>query len=137
MARRSVWTNVTTRHSLTPATRLAAVDGTGVDRNVGADMHRTAMAIIYTGTVTDGSHTFEVQDSDDDVTYAAVADQFLQGTEPTVEATDDDSVFHVGYIGTRRFLRVALTASGGTTGGLFGALIALGEPRRVPVDHTT
>lgn len=137
MARRSVYTNFTTRTSLPPATRNATANGTGVDRNVGADMHRTAMAVIYTGTVTDGSHTFQVEDSDDDITYAAVADQFLQGAEPTIEATDDDTEFHVGYIGVRRFVRVALTASGGTTGGLFGALIALGEPRRGPVDHTS
>lgn len=137
MARRSVYTNVTARQSLAPAARTATANGTGVDRNVGADMHRTAMVVVSTGTITDGTHTIEVQDSDDNSTFTAVADQFLQGTEPAIGVADDDTVFFIGYIGVRRYLRAVTTVSGATTGGVYGALVLLGEPRRGPVDHTT
>lgn len=137
MGRNSVYTNVTARQSLPPAARNAPANGTGVDRFVGSDMHRTAMVLVSTGAITDGTHTIEVQDSDDNSTFAAVADQFLQGTEPSIVSTDDNKLFFVGYIGERRYLRVALTASSGVTGGLFGADVLLGEPSRGPVSHTT
>lgn len=137
MARNSVFTNVTARQSLPPATRNATANGTGVDRNVGANMHRTAMVLVVTGVITDGTHVIEVQDSDDNVTFAAVADQFLQGTEPTIVAADDNKLFFIGYIGERRYLRAISTVTPGVTGGLYGADILLGEPRRGPVDHTT
>lgn len=138
MARRSVYTNVTARQSLPPAARTATANGTGVDRNVGADMHRTAMVLVSTGAITDGTHTITVQDSDDNTTFANVAAEFLQGTAPAIGAADDNKLFFVGYIGERRYLRVVTTVSGSpVTGGIYGADILLGEPRRGPVDHTT
>ncbi|MGP4088547.1 hypothetical protein [Streptomyces sp. KR55] len=138
MSRRSVYTNVTPRATLAIASRTAntTVNGASVDRNVGGDMHRSAMVMVHTGTITDGTHTVEVQDSDDNSTFAAVADAFLQGTEPAIGATDDDKLFVIGYIGERRYLRVSVTTAGATGGGTFGAVILLGEPRRGPVSHT-
>lgn len=137
MARNSVYTNVTARASLNPAARTATATGAGVDRNVGADMHRTAMVLVHTGTITDGTHTIEVQDSDDNTTFTAVADQYLQGTEPAIGVADDDKLFFIGYIGVRRYLRVVSTVAGATTGGIYGVSVLLGEPRRGPVSHTS
>ncbi|ASU81508.1 hypothetical protein CDO52_00750 [Nocardiopsis gilva YIM 90087] len=137
MSRRSVYTNTTARATINPAAHTSTATGSSVDRNVGDDMHRTAMVVVHTGTITDGTHTIEVQDSDDDSTFTAVADAFLQGTEPEIGTADDDKLFYVGYIGVRRYLRVVSTVAGATTGGIYGASILLGEPRRGPVDHTT
>lgn len=137
MARNSVYTNVTARASLHPQARTATANGSSVDRNVGADMHRTAMVVVHTGTMTDGTHTISVEDSPDDTTFTAVADQYLQGTEPAIVAADDNKLFFVGYIGEKRYLRVVTTVASATTGGIYGAAILLGEPRRGPVDHTT
>lgn len=135
--RRSVYTNVTPRASLVVAARTnGTVNGSSVDRNIGGDMHRSAMVVIHTGTVTDGTHTIEVQDSDDGSSFTAVADQYLQGTEPAIGGSDDNALFVIGYIGTRRYLRVSVTTSGATSGGTYGAVILLGEPRRGPVSHT-
>lgn len=136
MARNSVYTNVTARQTLPPAARTATANGTGVDRNVGSNMHRTAMVVVSTGAITDGTHTIEVQDSDDNSAFAAVADAFLQGAEPAVVAADDNKLFFIGYIGSRRYLRVVTTVAGATTGGIYGADILLGEPRRGPVSHS-
>lgn len=137
MARNSVYTNVTARASLNVQAYTTNTNGTAVDRNVGADMHRTAMILVHTGTITDGTHTIEVQDSDDNSSFSAVADQYLQGTEPAIVAADDNKLFFVGYIGEKRYLRVVTTLASQTTGGTYGAVILLGEPRRGPVSHTT
>ncbi len=136
--RRSVYTNVTPRASLTIAARSAntTVNGSGVDRNIGGDMHRSAMVVVHTGAITDGTHTIEIQDSDDNASFTAVADQYLQGTEPAIGASDDNSLFVIGYIGSRRYLRVSVTTAGATSGGTYGAVVLLGEPRRGPVSHT-
>lgn len=137
MSRRSVYESVTARQSLAPAARTATANGTGVDRNVGADLHRTAMVLVSTGAITDGTHTITVQDSDDNTSFANVAAQYLQGTAPAIGSSDDNKLFFVGYIGSRRYLRVVTTVAGATSGGIYGADILLGEPRRGPVDHTT
>lgn len=139
MARRSVYTNVTARQSIAPAVHSATVTGTAVDRNVGADMHRTAMVVVSTGVITDGTHTIEVQESDASASgFTAVAAADLQGAEPAVVAADDSKVFFIGYTGSKRYLRVVSTVSGSpATGGAYGALVLLGEPRRGPVSHTS
>lgn len=134
--RRSVYTNVTARATIPVALRTATVTGSGVDRNVGSDMHRSAMVVVHTGAIVDGTHTVEVQDSDDNSSFTAVADEFLQGSEPVIGSTDDNALFFIGYIGTRRYLRAVSTVAGTTTGGTYGAVVVLGEPRRGPVSHT-
>lgn len=104
-------------------------DGTGVAWGE----CRSAMAVIVGGTITDGSYAFELQDSDDDSTYDAVADAFLDGTEPTLDSTDSDTVTVLGYKGTRKYLRVSVTSTATTTGGLVGALIVYSGAYRAPV----
>lgn len=116
--------------SLAPAARTASANGTGVDlRDFDA-----AMVMIDFGAWTDGSHTFEVQESDDDSTYAAVGDDDLLGTEPVVDgASEDAQVYKLSYIGTKRYIRVAVTVSGTTTGAVYGASIIRGLAHRAPV----
>lgn len=136
--RETLYNTALARHSLPIATRTAAttVNGTGVDRWHNRDFFRVATVVVHTGTITDGTHTIEVQDSDDNSTFAAVADQYLQGTEPAIGASDDNSVFEVGYIGPKRYLRVSVTTAGATSGGTLGAVVLLGQPSHPPVIRT-
>jgi hypothetical protein len=111
------------------------VNGTAVDRYAGGAGFQDALVVIHTGTLTDGVHTFELQDSDDGTNFDPVADEFLQGTEPaTVAASDDNKIFLVGYKGIRQYLRVSVTTTGATTGGVFGAQVVLASPRVAPVN---
>jgi len=126
---RDIYNNLLTKVSLTNALRTASANGTGVDR---AGFHAVYI-VVFTGTITDGTHTIEVQDSDDNSTYAAVADAYLQGAEPAIVAADDDKVFELGYTGAKRYVRVITTAAGTTTGGVYGAVVVLGDPRVSPV----
>jgi hypothetical protein len=130
------YNNLLTKQSLTPAARTASANGTGVDRQQTNAMFQDALIIVSTGTITDGTHTIEVQESADNTTFTAVADADLQGTEPAIGAADDNKIFELGYLGSKRYLRVIVTAAGTTTGGVYGADILLANPRRAAVSHS-
>ena len=79
---------------------------------------------------------FTVEESDDNTTYTAVAAADLQGTEPVVDgATDDDQLYELGYLCSKRYLRVAVTISGATTGAVYSASIITGHPAVAPVSR--
>lgn len=105
----------------------ATVNGSSVD----LQGYGSALVAVTTGTMTDGTVTFEVQESDDNAAWSAVADADLQGVETdlSLAATDDDKIKVVGYKGNKRYLRVASTMVAGATGGTFGALILRGHAR--------
>lgn len=114
--------------SLSPAARTANATGTSVD------LHGYESAAIYivTGAITDGTHAIDIEESDDNSTWADVAAGDLDGTEPSIGATDDDKVFEIGYLGKKRYLRVNVTVTGATSGGVYGAVVVRGHARREP-----
>ncbi len=119
----------TIAQSLTPAARTASANGTGVD----LAGYERALVVVESGTITDGTHTIEVQESADNSTFTAVADTDLEGTEPAIAAANDDTVWTIGYVGTKRYVRVAVTVAGATTGGVYGAqVVRLGPSRKQP-----
>lgn len=121
--------DISVAQSLAPAARTASADGTGVD----LANYDAAVAIIDAGAWTDGSHTFELQESADNTTFTTVDDAQLDGTEPVVDAAADDAqVYEIGYHGAERYLRVSVTVSGATTGAAYGASIVRGKPRVKP-----
>lgn len=130
------YNNLLTKQSIAPAAHTASANGTGVDRAGGGAMFQDALIVVSTGTITDGTHTIEVQESDDNSTFTAVASSDLQGSEPAIAAADDNTVFAIGYLGAARYLRVAVTVAGATTGGIYGADVVLSNPRRAAVDHS-
>ncbi len=114
--------------TLSPAARTASANGVGVNR---ANFPGT-MIVIQTGTITDGTHTFDVKESDDNSTYTAVAASDLQGAAPVVGAADDDKVYKVGYLGRKAYVRVDVTVAGATTGGVYSASVIQGGARNGP-----
>jgi len=132
---RDAYSNVTVRETLSIATRTASANGTGVDRYLNGAGFQDALIIVHTGTITDGTHAVDVQESDDNTTFTSVAASELQGTEPSIGASDDNKMYVVGYKGTKRYVRVAVTASGTTSGGTYGASVLLANPRVAPVVH--
>ena len=128
--RRSLYSSLITRVTVPIVARVnGTVNGSAVDRTDptgGVDSTTVAMVVVFTGAITDGSHAVAVQDSDDGSSWSAAAAGDLQGTVPTITATDDDRVFEIGYMGARRYLRVVIVTTGATTGGIFGAVVLLG-----------
>jgi hypothetical protein len=115
--------------SLAPAVRTATAAGTGIDLKD----FRSAIAVFHCGTFGDtqsGSVYIEaeLQDSDDNSTFAAVADANLAfpsgksartgtatGTffqSKTTGAADAAGLYEVGYKGLKRYLRVNVRYTG-------------------------
>lgn len=127
----TLYNNVDVKLSLNPAARTdGTVNGAGVDLHANGQAYRSALVVIHCGAITDGTHTFEVQDSADNSSFAAVADTFLQGSEPAIGSSDDNEINLIGYTGSRRYLRVVCVTTGATSGGIFSATIIVGQGRR-------
>lgn len=107
------------------------LNGAAVDRHQArAGEYRTALFVVTTGTVTDGSHAVVVQESDDNTTWAAAPAAAVQGGGPTITSTDSNKVFDVGYVGVKRYARIQVVTSGATTGGVISAAAVLYGTRR-------
>ncbi|MEW5921573.1 MAG: hypothetical protein AB1796_11640 [Bacillota bacterium] len=126
MANRELVGRVKVMQTLTPAARTASANGTGVDLQ---GFEAVAVAITP-GTITDGTHTPVVQESDDNVTFTNVAAGSLQGSLSNIAS---NAVQEIGYIGNKRYIRVAVTVAGATTGGVYGAAVVCGRSRSMPV----
>lgn len=87
---------------------------------------------VITGTVTDGLWGGDMEDSDlPGSGFVDVVDPFVVGFLPVFGASDDNSVFRVGYVGNKRYVRLNITL--GTTGtAVFGVLAVQGAPRLGP-----
>ncbi|MEU0991937.1 hypothetical protein [Streptomyces sp. NPDC005953] len=134
--RRSAYNECVARPALAVATRTnGAVNGLTVDRHYNSNAFRSAMFVIHTGTMTDGSVVVTMEDSPDNTNWTAVDSAFVQGSLPTIALANDDRVFEVGYTGTQRYVRIVATTSGATTGGAFGATCVLTGSRRRPATH--
>lgn len=127
--RRDIYSNVGSVQSLAPAARTASASGSSAD----LQNFDGALIVIAAGAWTDGSHTFEVQESDDDATFTAVADADLQGSEPVVSSAGTaGQVYEIGYVGNKRYIRVIATVASATVGAAYGALIVRGHPNVAP-----
>lgn len=124
-----------TTQSLVPAARSAnaAVNGASADLTG----KERAYIVISAGVITDGTHTFKVQECDDNATWldAAASDiEFVagaapQGTStPALQAAQSSTATELAYLGIKRFVRVVATTAGATTGGVFEALIIAQGP---------
>lgn len=134
--RRSVYNECVARPALTQATRTnGAANGITVDRHYNNNAFRSAMFVVQTGAITDGSVAVTLQDSPDGTTWTNVDASNVQGTLPTIANSDDDKTFEIGYIGPQRYVRLVATTSGATSGGVFGAVCVMSGARRRPAAH--
>jgi len=99
-------------------------------------------ALEYTiniGTLADADATFTVlvEDSNDNVTYAAVADDFLLGTEAEASFTfaQDNKERSIGYDGSKRYNRITITPANNTGSAVFGVTAILGYPLNAPTTN--
>lgn len=130
--RRSAYSNATFVTSLVPAAaRTASANGTSVDRMQTLQAYRSAMLVVHAGTVTDGTHAFKIQVSDNGSDWSDAPTSDLQGSAISVTSANDEQAHSVGYNGPARYLRAASTVSGSpATGGLYSAGFVLLGPRR-------
>lgn len=115
--------------TIAPAAALTATTtGTGVD----LAGYRSAAAVIHIGVVTDGTFVPTLEESDDNSSYSTVAAGDLSGSFASITSAADETVQEVGYLGSKRYLRVVLTETVASTGALVSALIVRGDPLTKP-----
>jgi hypothetical protein len=94
------------------------------------------MLAFVTGNDADADATFSVliEDSDDNVTFAAVAAAYLDGTAALAGYTfaDDGETRKIGYVGTKRYVRATITPANNTGNVFLGGMWVLGQPARQP-----
>lgn len=128
----------TTQSVLPAAARTnGTVSGTGVDLG----NFDGALAVIHAGVITDGSHVVTIEESPDNSVWAAVGaagkvdadrDGIVEPTLTTGGGNGGSRVHEIGYVGSRRFLRVKIVTSGATSGGFIDAVVVRGHARKQP-----
>ncbi len=105
-------------NSIAPSAYTSSVNGTGIDLSGALDHENEVVFIV--GTISDGTHTPKVQESDDNSTWSDVASSGLVGTLSNLASNTNQ---RVKYIGIKRYIRAAVTVSGTTNGGKYAAIV--------------
>jgi hypothetical protein len=72
---------------------------------------------VELGARTDGTFLPLVQDSDDDINFANVDDQFLIGTEAEAQINTANTIKTIGYVGKKRYVKLSIVSTAVTSGG--------------------
>lgn len=113
---------------LEPLSHVADADSLGLD-TVEND---SATILVNLGDTVDAGFEAALEESDDNITFAAIVDPTLDVIGDTVPTGGTvDTVFKLGYVGNKRYVRVALTIPGATKVGVVGIK---GHLHRSPVD---
>jgi hypothetical protein len=89
---------------------------------------------IITGARTDGTVTPLIQETDTSGSYSgSVDDDNLIGLEADAALSVAQSRSRIGYIGTKRYVKLSLVSTSVTTGLTAGASVILGNPKSAPV----
>lgn len=130
MPSRELFNQVLEAVSLTPAART---NGTATGTAVDTLGYESALVLIATGVITDGSHAITLEDSNDnfvgDTTTVAAGDILGTITTPLTSGAGGSAAQAVAYVGKKRYVRVKVVTSGATTGGIFGATVLRSHAR--------
>ena len=132
---RDIANNLDLKRAISP--QAARTDNTAIVSQV-ADLkgYDGCMLAINIGANTDANATFAVliEDSDDNSTYGAVADEYLNGTEALAgfQFDDDNEMRKIGYNGIKRYVRATITPSGNDSGNIFVTASWVLKPLRMP-----
>jgi hypothetical protein len=131
VSRNNLRDNLLAKLALAPALRTTSANGVTIDRAEDNSYFQSVLFVIQSGAITDGTHTVSFEDSDDGSTWAATT--VLQGTPPAIGSSNDNVQYAIEYTGLKRYVRVVVTTTGTTTGGIVGATAILGNPRSAAV----
>ncbi len=126
--RKDLYSNFAAVQAVASGSKSDAVEGVAIDLKG----FYSALFVVNTGTVTgDGDFSFKVQESDEAGSgFADVDADDVIGTAPATMAAT--SAYKLGYRGSKRFIRLAVTKTGGTSIQL-GAIAILGHAHHAPV----
>src|ERR1700753_3766313 len=135
--RSTLYNEILTRPSLAIALRTnGTVNGTSVDKadpSGGYDGFTSALVVVAAGTITDGTHTVTIQDSDDGSAWPAADLAVVQAGPVALTSANSNAIVEVGYTGPKRYIRASVVTAGATTGGTLCAVVVLGGQVTLPV----
>ncbi len=126
MTTRDLKSNIDVVTSLAPAARTATASGSSADLRG----YESAVVAFVVGTVTDGTHTPSLEESDNDSDWNAVAAADQLGTLANLASS---TVQRVGYRGGKRYIRAKVAVSGATTGAVDAAVVIRGNAAQRPL----
>lgn len=107
---RDIYSNIKTLQALAPAVQAATVNGASID-TLGS---KSLAFVVNTGAIAgSGVCALTVEESDNGTDWTAAPSSAVQGTLPTSMAAA--SVYKVGYIGFKRYARIVVTKTSGTS----------------------
>jgi hypothetical protein len=131
----SVYNSVLAQPALTQGaiTGNSAHVGLTVDCGLYGNDFRSLQFVISAQTITDGTHTFSVQEcATSGGTYTPVDASRVQGSV-VVTNTGGSTLYALGVVHTLRYVQLVDTVTGSTTGGVFSALALGGSGDKGPV----
>lgn len=113
--------------------QTGTVSGAVLDMALYGNNFRDILFVLHSATLTDGTYAVTVQESDSSGSgFAAVADERVNGSLPSFAATDDDTWKSFGVRPSKRYVKLVITATGATTGGVLAATAVLGNGSNNP-----
>lgn len=119
-----------TRVAIPPAAaRATTTTGTSIDTartSYGSQRTRSVVFVVAFGTITDGSYVITAEESDASGSgFTAIPANRLSNTTGTVAATADDTSVTLSCSPAKRYVRIVVTPTGATTGGIYSAVAIL------------
>lgn len=113
--------------------QTGTTNGIAIDLAQGGNNFRDVLFVVHSGTLTDGSYAVTVEESDASGSgYAAVDSARVLGSLPTFASSDDNVWNSFGVRPTKRYVRVVITATSATTGGVLAATAILASGSNNP-----
>ena len=115
--------NIATINSNTTANGIA-IDAQGFE----------ALTFLFeVGARTDGTFNIDIKESDDNITFSSVSDDFLVGTKSLMTINSANTIKSIGYVGKKRYARLdVISTLIASTGATVSATAILGEPLIAP-----
>ena len=91
---------------------------------------------LLSGTITDGAYAvslLEAEEGDASMASATAVSAAETLGDADYALADDDTAKRIGYIGKKRYCRLAIASTATTTGGNFAGVAVLGGPAHQPV----
>lgn len=131
MASFDLKSDINNLNAFTPATINTDTTTNGVE----VDMlgYESLTFLMRASNYTDGTYTPLIEESDTSGSgYSAVADNDLIGTEAD-GALSAAGVSRIGYVGTKRYIRLSFVSTSTSTGATLDAVAVQGSPKTAPV----
>lgn len=115
-------------NTIDPQNNTGDVTGNQVD----VSGFRSIAIALQVGAVTDGTHSFTIQESDDGSNWSDIPAEELDGSLDDVD-TDNDGNQKVNLMTSKKYIRVNVSASGTTDGADYAVVIVQGNAYDEPV----